>query len=204
MYPDQSLMQSKADRTRQFILEKTAPVFNKNGFEGTSLTDLLKTTGLTKGALYGNFRDKEDIAAEAFRYSMAKVRAIAGDRIKDGMSAKQKIMALVTFFSHYVFNPPIAGGCPMLNTAVESDDAHTSMKKVVASEIDRTITFIARLIQEGKRNAEFHKNTRSRDIAYILFASIEGALMISRVSSSDAAMKAVVRHCKTLLDRITI
>ena len=197
------MKQSKSERTRQFIIEKTAPVFNRNGFEGTSLTDLLKTTGLTKGALYGNFRDKEDIAAEAFRYSMNKVRAIVSERIKDGMSAKQKIMALVTFFSHHVFNPPIAGGCPMLNNAVEADDAHTSMKKVVASEIAQTITFIESLIQEGKASGEFLKGTRTRDLAYVLFASVEGALMISRVSSSDAAMKAVVRHCKNVLDQIS-
>ncbi len=51
-------MTTKSDRTKQFILEKVAPVFNKNGYFGTSMSDITEATGLTKGAIYGNFKNK--------------------------------------------------------------------------------------------------------------------------------------------------
>lgn len=46
----------KSERTRQFIIEKVAPIFNRKGYAGTSLSDLTEATGLTKGAIYGNFK----------------------------------------------------------------------------------------------------------------------------------------------------
>lgn len=195
---------TKAERTRQFILERTAPVFNQYGFEGASLSRLQEVTGLTKGSLYGNFSHKEEVAKEAFLYSMAKVREFVGVRIAKEKTAKKKLIALLTFYGEYVFNPPIPGGCPLLNSAIEADDHQTFLKRTVAREIETTILFIARLLDEGRRNGEFRSDFRSDELAKILFSSVEGALMVSRVSSDDAAMKAVIKHGKFILNSISI
>jgi TetR/AcrR family transcriptional repressor of nem operon len=64
---------SKADRTRQFIIETTANIFNKKGYAGTSLSDLTLATGLTKGSIYGNFENKEDVALAVFDYNHSKI-----------------------------------------------------------------------------------------------------------------------------------
>ena len=101
---------TKAEKTRQFIIEKTAPLFNTKGFEGTSLSDLEKITGLTKGSIYGNFKDKEEIAIAVFQYSMSKVRDIVHNRLIKYNTAKDKLIALITFYAEYVFSPPIPGG----------------------------------------------------------------------------------------------
>ena len=61
---------SKAEKTRAFIIEKSAPVFNIKGYAGTSLNDLMLATGLTKGSIYGNFKDKDDVALSVYRYSV--------------------------------------------------------------------------------------------------------------------------------------
>src|ERR1700722_8888899 len=67
---------SKAERTRQFIIEKTAPIFNKKGYAGTSLSDITAATGLTKGSIYGNFADKDEVALAAFDYNIGKLGAL--------------------------------------------------------------------------------------------------------------------------------
>lgn len=194
---------TKSEKTRQFIIEKTAPVFNQNGFAGTSLTALQNATGLTKGSLYGHFEDKEAMAVAAFEYSMQQVRSQIIDRLKALESPKDKLMALFSFFAEYVFNPPIPGGCPLLNNGVEADDHHISMKKTVSREIQRSVNFIIRLLEEGKRLNEFKKNFESKEVALVCFSAIEGAIMISRVSSSDSSMKAVVKYCSGVLDQIS-
>ena len=53
---------SKAEKTRQFNNESTAELFNKKGYAGTSLSDISEATGLTKGSIYGNFENKDDVA----------------------------------------------------------------------------------------------------------------------------------------------
>ena len=194
---------TKAGRTRQHIIERTAPLFNVKGFEGTSVSDLTEATGLTKGALYGNFADKEEIALEAFRYSIRKVRDLIRKDLAAAKSNKQQLLSLLDFYSHYVKNPPVPGGCPLLNTAVEVDDHHTSMRKIVAREINATVDFMASLIQRGIAAGEFKPATKARALAYTFFCCIEGAVMFSRVERSEEPMKIVVSHCKKILNEIS-
>jgi TetR/AcrR family transcriptional regulator, transcriptional repressor for nem operon len=193
----------KSERTKRLIIEKTAPLFNCKGFEGTSLTDLTKATGLTKGALYGNFQSKAKIASEAFRYSMKKVREMANQDLQSCVSYKDQLNALLNFYSKYVFDPPIPGGCPLLNSAIEADDNSSAMRRVVAKEIIQTVNFISELIEKGMAAGEFNKSYDSREIAYTIFCSIEGALMFARVERSREPMDIIIKHCTKILDKIS-
>jgi len=56
---------SKSDRTKKFIVEQTAAIFNEKGYAGTTITDLTNATKLTKGSIYGNFTNKDDVALAA-------------------------------------------------------------------------------------------------------------------------------------------
>ncbi len=193
----------KATVTRQFIIDKTAPVFNTKGYNGTSLNDLTEATGLTKGSLYGNFDNKEEIAIAVFHYSMERVRETARLKIERAKSSKDKLLALLDFYSQYVFSSPIPGGCPLMNNAVEADDQHVFMKKAVATEIKKTIDVIAGLLLKGKKEGEFKNSINEKEIANLFFCSIEGAIIVSRVSSSDAAMKSVASFNRNLLKQIS-
>jgi TetR/AcrR family transcriptional repressor of nem operon len=193
----------KATVTRQFIIDKTASVFNTKGYNGTSLNDLTEATGLTKGSLYGNFDNKEEIAIAVFHYSMEMVRETARLKMEKAKSSKDKLLALLDFYSQYVFSSPIPGGCPLMNNAVEADDQHLFMKKAVATEIKKTIDVIAGLLAIGKREGEFKNSINEKEIANLFFCSIEGAIIVSRVSSSDAAMKSVASFNRNLLKQIS-
>lgn len=195
---------SKAIRTRKFIIDKSAPVFNTQGYAGTSMMDLTKATGLSKGALYGNFQDKEEIAVAAFHHSMEKVREAAWNKLKTAENRKDKLLALLDFYGQYVFRSPIPGGCPLMNNAVDADDYHSFLKKAVVKEMRKTTSFIAELLEQGKKAGEFRQDIDSGDLALLFFCSIEGAIVVSRVSSSDTAMKLVLDHCKKIIEQISL
>lgn len=195
---------TKASRTRQYIIDKTAPVFNIRGYAGTSLLDLTKATGLSKGALYGNFNDKEEIAVAVFQYSMEKVRAAFHTKLEKSERFKDKLISLLEFYEQYVFSSPIPGGCPLMNNAVEADDHHIFLKKAVSLEMKKTMDFIAGLLEKGRNRGEFKSDIKPKELAYVFFCSIEGAVVISRVSSSDTAMKTVVSHCKNMVEQISL
>lgn len=194
----------KGERTRQGIIETTAPLFNTRGFDGTSLSILCEATGLTKGALYGNFLGKEDLYKASFQYAMSKVRACIRKEVDRCTTNKEKLLAVVDFFARYVLDPPIKGGCPLLNTAIEADDHRKSMKKLVAVELELTISFLTQLIENGKKTGEFLKSIKSREVVLSVFCSIEGAIMFSRVSSSEEAMDVVVKNIKNQICSICI
>lgn len=192
----------KAERTRKHILEKAAPLFNKKGFDGTSLADLENVTGLTKGALYGNFQDKETLAGEAFLYSTARVKERIKEVLKPISTYRGKLLALLDFFACYVLDPPVAGGCPLLNAAIEADDHRIAMRPLVAREIMEVVNAIAALLRKGVKAGEFRKDVNVRELAYTFFCTIEGAIMFSRVEGSRQPMDIIINHCKNKLDQI--
>jgi len=194
----------KAERTRTYIMEKTSPLFNQKGLDGTSLLDLTSATGLTKGALYGNFKDKEDIRAAAFRYSVRQVKEMVRTHLEAGDTNKKRLLALLEFYARYVLNPPVPGGCPLLNTAVESDDHNTFMRSLVARELVDTVDFISGLLQKGVEAGEFKKDINAHELAYVFFCSVEGALMFARAEQSEEPMRIIVKHCEDILDKISL
>ncbi|MGC3945641.1 MAG: TetR/AcrR family transcriptional regulator [Chryseolinea sp.] len=200
---DSSQPTSKSEKTKEFIRKQAAPLFNKQGFAGTSLGDLTNATGLTKGALYGNFKDKDGIALEAFAYSMNKVRTIMKSRVDALTTNKEKLFGLLDFFGEYVMHPPIPGGCPMMNYGVDADDHQKFMRKPVAREMKATMDFIQLCLVKGIRTNEFKTATNTVAIAQVIFCSIEGAIVVSRVTGSPAPMTAVVAHCKSVLDQLS-
>jgi AcrR family transcriptional regulator len=167
------------------------------------LAELSEATGLTKGALYGNFADKEELALEAFKYSVRKVREMVRNELEGSTTCKDQLSALLDFYAKYVFTPPIPGGCPLLNTAIEADDHRTSMRRVVVKELMKTINFIRDLLQQGIEKKEFHSEIEPTEIAYTFFCAVEGALMFSRAERSHEPMDIIVKHCKKILDQIS-
>lgn len=194
---------SKSARTRQHILERTAPVFNSKGFSGTSLADLTAVTGLTKGALYGHFKGKEEIAVEAFGHAVRVVREQVRRNLSGKLSHRDRLLGLLEFYAGYVLHPPVAGGCPLLNTAVEADDHLKFMRKALRRELGATVAFIQRLLDNGIAAGEFRSVPDTRALAFVIFCSVEGAIMFSRIERSAEPMNYIVGHCRQMLDQIS-
>jgi TetR/AcrR family transcriptional repressor of nem operon len=114
---------TKGEQTRRNIVAAAAPIFNQHGYEGSSLADLMSATGLKKGGIYRHFSSKEELAAEAFDFtweSAWKARMLHVDKETTGVV---RLKQLIANFIDY--RSPIAGGCPILNTAVDADDGNS-------------------------------------------------------------------------------
>ena len=150
---------SKAERTKAFIIEKTAPIFNKKGFAGTSLNDMTEATGLTKGSIYGNFANKDEVASAVFDYNLHKLNANVTAQFAKEKTAKGKLLVYVNNYEQ-IFNPSFKdGGCPILNTAVEADDTHPQLRKQAIKAVLAWKDKLIKILEEGKQNNEFNAAT---------------------------------------------
>ncbi|MCE3227378.1 MAG: TetR/AcrR family transcriptional regulator [Bacteroidetes bacterium] len=179
---------SKAEKTRQYIIEKTAPVFNAKGYAGTSLSDLEKATGLTKGSIYGNFGNKDEIAIAAFRYNVAQVGAFLKDKIQSETNAVNKLLVFPDVYRNYFKIPCLHGGCPIFNTSTEADDTHPELRVEARLAINNWRQSIERIVQAGIENKEIKKNTQPKEIAVIIISLIEGGVMMSKASDNKSAI----------------
>jgi TetR/AcrR family transcriptional repressor of nem operon len=192
---------SKAERTRQFIVEKTAPIFNVKGYAGTSVSDMTEATGLTKGSIYGNFADKEEVALAAFEHNWKRVQAIVHAEMDKRKTNKQKLLALAGVYDDFQSHAFPEGGCPLLNTAVEADDTHPGLRDKAAAALQGWKKNIVALIKAGVAAKEFRADVDAEQTALTLIAMIEGAIMISRLTGNARHRKAVMPVAeKTILD----
>lgn len=172
----------KAERTKRFIIEKTATIFNKKGFAGTSLSDLTNATGLTKGSIYGNFENKDDVALAVFDYNFDKVTDYIRNRIMSSENAIERLLVYPDVYRNYLKIPFLEAGCPILNTSTEADDTHPELKKRAKNALDFWKNSVVNQIMRGIERGEIKANTNPAEIAVVLMSLIEGAFMQAKVT----------------------
>lgn len=186
---------TKSEKTRQFIIEQSAAIFNTKGVAGTAISDLMDATKLKKGGIYGNFQSKEEICVEAFKYLTRLVSAGLDKAIAAKSTAKAKLFALLDYYQdHHATNQ--LGGCPLLNFGTEADDTNPELKRLVAKAAKRSQERIAGLVQEGQWAGEFSKKVDAELFAIKAFTMIEGAIFLARVSGNKETMKTVMTVLK--------
>lgn len=195
---------TKSEKTKQFIIEKSAPLFNKKGYAGTSMADIMTATGLAKGGVYGHFQSKDEIAAAAFEYSLNKVRKDLLAAINQQASAIGKLHAILGFYKNYTRKPPVEGGCPILNTAVDADDAYPFLKKKAKTALNEMLQGLRNIIQLGIANGEFKQTVDAGKTAEMIFAQIEGGIMMAKVSDNVNLLNSVLDNLKSYIqDQLT-
>jgi TetR/AcrR family transcriptional regulator, transcriptional repressor for nem operon len=190
----------KGELTRQRIIEVAAPIFNQKGFAGCSMQDVLDATGLEKGGVYRHFASKEELAAEAFQYAwtrMAKARREGQDAIP---GAVEKLKYSVRRFAE---TPGVfAGGCPLMNTAIDADDGNPVLRSLVCAAMEEWKARLASIVEDGIANREIRCEVQPRRVANMIIATLEGALMISRLEGNQMAVQDAREGLEIMLDRI--
>ena len=189
---------TKGELTRRKIVEAAAPIFNKRGYDGSSLSDLMKATGLKKGGIYRHFSSKEELAAEAFDYTWEVAwnsRLLHVDEKANGI---QKLKQLIANFIEH--RSPVPGGCPILNTAIDADDGNLVLRAHVAKALRSWLSRLQTIVDQARTRGETQPGVDPQAVATLIVASLEGALMISRIQRNDEALRRVQAHLKRYLD----
>ena len=186
----------KGEATRQRIIAEAAPIFNQRGFDGCSMQDLMTATGLEKGGLYRHFANKEDLAAEAFRYALAQNVKVRTEHLDEIPNSLDKLKRVVHLFVE--LPSAIPGGCPLMNTAIDADDGNPALRDLARKGIQDWRARLVHILETGIRTGEIRRSTDPRRIANTLIATLEGALMISRLENNRNAL----RDAQTTLDAL--
>ncbi|GLU52563.1 TetR/AcrR family transcriptional regulator [Dyadobacter frigoris] len=189
----------KAERTRQFIIQTAAPIFNEKGIAGTTIDDVLEATKMAKGGLYGHFDSKEEIAYTMVDFLLGKLSDKVILEVSKEKTAKGKLFAFMNVYKNPLASY-IEGGCPILNFGVESDDTSPVIKKKVKNIIEGTKTMLTEIINTGIINKEFAETINADDFALKLFSMMEGGMMVSRVTNSNKPMNDLIRMLKKDLE----
>ncbi|MFV8343486.1 TetR/AcrR family transcriptional regulator [Flavobacterium sp. XS2P39] len=194
---------SKGEATKRFIIEQAAPLFNTKGIAATAMSDIMEATKLSKGSLYVHFENKDLLVASAVDYNMEQLTNKLRSKLSQYKTAKDTLYGYLDFFIDPT-QPIIAGGCPMLNFGMEADDTNELIKKKVNILINKSQKLLSDIIKEGIGNGEFKADWNHEDFATIMFAMIEGGVLICRVADNNAKMKVINDNLKKMIAAQTL
>lgn len=190
----------KASSRRLSILASAAPIFNRRGFSGTSISDILTATDLEKGGLYNHFTSKEELAVAAFDYAFKQVDAYFTKALTGTESGLPRLRAYVDAFERYIERPVVVGGCPIANAALEADDALPFLRERVATALSKMRQYAMRNFVRGCEKGHFRSDVDPEAVADFLIAALEGAIVLSRGSRSRMPAKHVVATLRTWIE----
>ncbi|MDJ0680300.1 MAG: TetR/AcrR family transcriptional regulator [Xenococcaceae cyanobacterium MO_167.B52] len=204
---------SKAEQTKARIIEQAAILFNQKGYAGVSISDIMQVTGLKKGGIYNHFDGKDELAIAAFDYAVNLVTKKVWHALKQEEKAIARLKALLDIHLDYIDEPPLPGGCPIMNTAIEWDDAHSVMgnsnigiilRDRSKQAMDSWCNLIIAIVKKGIKKGEIKPTVESDTVATILISSIEGGIMISKLYQDSIHLKRVIANLHIYLDNLAL
>ena len=196
-------MLTKAEKTKQFILETAAPIFNQKGASGANIDDVLDAAKLTKGCLYGHFENKEDLALQVIDHMLNKNAEKMMIDISKGKTAKAKVFAYLDYYKDPL-ETFIKGGCPVFNMAVESDDNFPAIKEKIAGIFRHGQEMFVNILNQGIGNGEFSDQLDPAVYAFKAVAAVEGAVVMCRAMNTAKPMAGLLRSLKEELESYAI
>lgn len=190
--------------TREKILKQSGTLFNTRGYKATSIGDITKATGLTKGAIYRHFKSKAGLEKETLAHLSGIMVETLRDEIKSQPTAGEKLRAVFRFFETYISKPVVKGGCPLMNAAVEADDAHPQLRKRAITLLDLLCSSIESIIDKGVKYGQLKSDVDKQYYATVIVAGLEGAIMMSKLRGNDDDIRRVTKHLENLITEIEL
>lgn len=190
---------NKGEQTRQMIIEQSAPIFNKKGIAATSMSDIMDATKLSKGSLYVHFDNKDVLAEAVVDYNMERLEKKVMAAVSKSDHPKDKLFAYLDAFKNPL-NSPVPGGCPMLNFGMEADDQNEVVLGKVAVLVNKSQQWIIDIIADGIRQGVFKPDWNYKEFATIMFAMIEGGILITNTTRKTDKMAIINRNLKKMIE----
>jgi AcrR family transcriptional regulator len=150
---------------------------------------MTEATGLTKGGIYGNFANKDEVALAAFDYNFGRITNYIKKRILATENSIERLLVYPNVYRDFLKIPFLKAGCPILNTSTEADDTHPELRERAATALAFWKTSLENQIKRGIQRNEIKCNTKPTEVAVVMMSLIEGAVMQAKVHGKSTELK---------------
>jgi TetR/AcrR family transcriptional regulator, transcriptional repressor for nem operon len=159
----------------------------------------MKATGLEKGGIYRHFDSKEQLAAEAFDYAWEETLHA---RIHDLDGITNTVDRLKQLLANFVERRgTIPGGCPLLNTAIDTDDGNSVLRERARRALRAWRTYLVSIIRAGIKAREIRPKVDAQELATLTISALEGAVMVYRLERTEESLRAMQAHLDNHLEK---
>ncbi len=192
--------------TKDQILDAASRLISVRGYHCTSLDDVLRESGVGKGNFYYYFKSKEELG-----YAILD-RVVQGfvERTLEpsfGDQSQSPLAQIHRFFDRILESlrqRNCVGGCPMGNLASELSDVHEGFRQRLAEVFALWRERVSQALGQAQAQGELSARAVPDELAQFVVASIQGAILMTKVTKQIGVMEQCVTELKThlALDRV--
>jgi TetR/AcrR family transcriptional repressor of nem operon len=185
---------SKLNTKKEQILWAGLEVMRSQGYNGTSVKDIVDAAEVPKGSFYNYFDSKESFAVEALEaYSFEEYET---SRNLLSVSDKSPLQRLQHFFEKTTLHScecEFKIGCFFGNMGQEMSDSNEAIRHKVKQILKRHTQMIAEILEEAKQAGEIRQSAETDMIAEFIFNAWEGTLMRMKATKSREPLDAILK-----------
>ncbi len=182
-------MQKKGQETRSHILRESRRLFTLQGFQNTSISEIIAVTGVKKGNLYYHFSSKEELGLAVLSDAADEFFTILENSFS-GYDCNERILASCQVIMDLMQQTNFVGGCLFGNTALEMSDSTPRFREIIRDVFDRWIAVITQELGKHSTSGEADgaQSQTDSDLAVAIVALLEGGIMLSRVYRNQESL----------------
>jgi len=178
---------------REEVVTKALAVFWRQGYQATSVQDLVEATGLNRGSLYDTFGDKHGLFLAVVEHYRTTVTARRLARLEEPGLAREKIAKFFTDVIEFSVGEGRLLGCLMTNSAIELAPHDRDTRLAVAANMGAMEATFRRVLARAKKEGELAADKSPADLARFLTATANGLRVMAKVTPDRATLRSVVR-----------
>ena len=181
------------------VLERAMYSFWSKGYEATSMSNLVKATGVNRGSLYTAYPSKRALFLGTLRHYDQIYREEYLHRLS---VEHDPLEAIITAFEDAAVIPADArtpAGCLLVNTALEMSPHEAEIRDFVNNSLQQVETFFRSRIEAAQREGSLAASLDARVTAQTLLGMFLGLRVLTRAGSSPATIKAITSQARMML-----
>ena len=180
------------------VLDKAMLMFWRQGYEATSMRNLVDCMGINPGSIYAAFGPKKVLFQKALDRYGAQAMSFLSE-VEEKHTPRKAILAVFEHMIDDVRDNPDNCGCFMTNSIVEGAPKDDEMDRAVRQGIEEFQAFFRRMIKQGQKTGEINAGLDAARTARILQSLIMGGRMMTRGRGDPTVLEDTVKHVKSIL-----
>ena len=182
------------------VLEAAMRAFWAHGYQGTSMNDLIKATGINRGSMYTAFSSKHDLFMQALHYYDEVYRARHLEQIEKDNSPLEAILAAFESAACKPADKETPWGCLLVNTALELSPHDEKVRIFIERSMRHVEDFFLSNIERAKQEGTISASLDSEKTAQSLLGLFLGLRVLTRAQARQPTIDAIVSQAKMLLE----
>lgn len=193
----------KTEATRKLITEKAFQHFHKKGFKTTSVNEIMKATGLSKGAFYHNFKNKDELGVLVVKAELNTMiyNAMISPLYAEGQAKTILKTTFLNKFKAFTSDEKLMG-CPVNNLINELGGSQNLLNEALKDLLDTWIKAVVEIIEKGHNDGSIKPETNAQQAAIYLVSSFEGMRGIRKLYTDDTNWNAYRTALENYIDQL--